>query len=223
MATKPTLLEMITNLVGQAATDGLFLMRDSTREEGLRWGTPIATDNDLDHVAQKLSMVGVPWDPMTANHTDLGLSAGYVIGQEIRPGNAMMTNAVMWLTAAGTGATGENKMFLMDDAYKVLAVTADISTELADNGNNGTFLEVPFLTPYQGMKGQNYYVCCLSHMSVIPTVGGILDGGGVAVPKYKNHWDGIEISGITSVPAVNSSFSSGSVIAAPAAYFFAAS
>ena len=219
----PNLTEAILNAVGRSASDGLFLKKNSSANGGLDWGTPTATDNDLDHEAQKLGMVAVPFSPYAVNHTDLGLSAGYAIGQLIRPGNALMTNAIMWLAAAGTGASGENKMFLTDESFKVLAVTADISTQLADNSNNGTFLEVPFLTPYQGVKGLNYFVGVLSHMSVNPTVGGILDGGGVAVPKYKTHWPAFEISSVSTVPAVNSSFSSGSVVAAPASYFFASS
>lgn len=220
----PTLLEMITDLVGQASADGLVLVRDSTSREGLKWGTVTATDNDLDHEAQKLGLVAVPFSPYAVNHTDLGLSAGYAIGQLVRPGNALMTSLGMWLAAAGTSATGENKMFVTDESFKVLGMTADISTDLADNSNNGTYVEWPIVGgPLSSSKDQDYIVFVLSHMSVNPTVGGILDGGGVAVPKFKTHWPAVEFSGITSVPAVNSSLSAGSALPAPASYFFAAS
>ena len=220
----PTLLEAITNLVGQNVPNGQFLKKDSTRAEGLSWGLPIATDNDLDHTAQKLGLISVPFDPYAVNHTDLGLSPGYAIGMLQRPGNAIATNLGLWLAAAGTGSSGENKMFVMDETFKVLGLTADISTDLADNGNNGKYIEWPIVGgPINTVKGSNYFVGVLSHMSVNPTVGGILDGGGVSVPKFKSHFPGVEFSSISNVPAVNSSFTAGSAVLTPAVYFLAMS
>lgn len=215
------LTEAIVDLFGNPGAVGTFVTPDPSSNIGFGWGTPTATDNDLDHTAQKLGLVGAPFDPYTTNHTDLGLSSGYAIGMLIRPGNTPITNLGMWLAAAGTGSSGENKMFIMDETFTVLGKTADISTDLSDNSNNGKWVEWPIVGgPIQGVKGTNYFVAALCHMSVNPTVGGILDGSGVAVPKFKTHWPAVEFEPTSTVPT---SFNPANVIPAPAVYFFAAS
>ena len=167
-----------------------------------------------------LGLVAQTFPIQAINHVDLGASLGYLICALIRPGALTITNLGLWLGTAGVTPNGVNQMGLYDASGTQLAVTGDMSTALSSAGNSGTYVEAPLTAAYAAAYNTDYYVALLCHMGTNPLIGGVLIGGGVPLPTVKGHRPSVEVSGQASLPA---SFNVSTAIAAPAAYWFAAS
>lgn len=181
-------------------------------------GTPSLVDHD----ALRLGLVGTPFQIESIDHTDLGLSAGFLILALIRPGATTISNLGLFLATAGVTASGVNQMALFDEGGTQRAITGDMSAALANAANNGTYVEAPVVTPFTTADATNYYVGVLAHFSGSdPKIGGAFNASApVSLPTVKGHRPQIEVSGQATMPAtINVS----TATAAPAAYWLAAS
>lgn len=169
--------------------------------------------------AQRLALLAEPFALELVNNVTLPLSSGFLIGELLRPGAAVVGNVGLFLGTAGAVSTGVNAMGLYSEAGVLLAQTGDLTAALSAAGSNGMYLEFPLTVPYKTAANTNYYVGVLSHMTTPPLVGGFFAGAGVSYPAVHGHLPVITLGGQAALPA---SFSIGSVSMGNAGYWFTA-
>jgi len=177
--------------------DGDLLVADSTQTSGMGWKVI-----PRDPSASKLGLVVQPFPIEACNRVGLGLSSGDLISPL---GMATATTSVvrigLWLTAAGSGPTGGSYAVIQDVAGNVLASSADITSQLTNAANVGTFVELVLTSSASVVGGVNYRPGILTQMSTNPkTVGTLADDGAFQMPSIRGLRPSVFWSGLSSVP-----------------------
>lgn len=150
----------------------------------------------------KLSLKAAPFPIEMINNITLGLSAGFIIAELVRPNGSPVTNLGLFLGTAGVTPNGTNTMALLDASGNLLGTTGDQSTAWSTGGNNGLYLEAAITGgPISVVTSSNYYVAVLSHMATPPQIGGFFAGGGVSYPTVKTNKPVIADGGHANFPS----------------------
>lgn len=180
-------------------------------------GTPAAPTVGAAPEAAVLGLVAVTMPYMAPSATDgFSVAAGTMVAMLWRPGPVTITNLGVWLTVAGSSASGVNGMALYDASGTLIDQTADMSTALAGTAPN--WVEAALGDAQTLTADTNYYVALLTHFDTAPKVAGSQISSNA--PAFKTTPPSVALTGQTSFPA---SFNPATATKNNGAYFLGAS